>query len=200
MNKLPVLYSFRRCPYAIRARFALMLANKQVELREVNLKDKPNELIHASPKATVPVLVLCSGEVIDESLDIVDYALPHQLSATLSTIYKELLAELKNTLTPAIIDIKYKGSTNFTPVHQYLERLNHLLSQNKYIASGELTKLDISIFPLIRQLYRINPEWFTDLGYHFVNRWLHSILDLPVFKSIMIKHPAWKPYQAAITL
>ena len=72
---LPLLYSFRRCPYAMRARLALWGTHVNLELREVVLRDKPPSLLAFSPKATVPVLVLPDGEVIDESLDVMLWAL-----------------------------------------------------------------------------------------------------------------------------
>ena len=72
MTGLPILYSFRRCPYAMRARLAIASAAQQVELREVVLRDKPEEMLAASPKATVPVLVLADGSVLEESRDIMD--------------------------------------------------------------------------------------------------------------------------------
>lgn len=77
-DTMPVLYSFRRCPYAMRARLAIAASGQQCELREVVLRDKPPELIAASPKATVPVLVLPDGKVIDQSLDIMRWALSRQ--------------------------------------------------------------------------------------------------------------------------
>src|SRR3546814_10088370 len=82
MPQRPILYSFRRCPYAIRARLALLVSRQTVELREVVLSDKPDALREASPKATVPVLILSDGQVVDQSLDIMHWALGRDRKST----------------------------------------------------------------------------------------------------------------------
>ena len=186
---LPQLYSFRRCPYAMRARLALYGSGMEVELREVVLRDKPVELQELSPKATVPVLVTVEGQVIDESLDIMLWALGQ------SDPEKWLLqgTELKKAI--ALIDQNdgefkhwldhYKYADRFPeyPASYYREQaemfiaqLEQKLTSQRYLMADRLSVADVAIFPFIRQFAHVDILWFDQAPYPKVQSWLASLM------------------------
>ena len=202
----PVLYSFRRCPYAIRARLALRVSAVQVVLREVVLADKPESLRSYSTKATVPVLVVDDLEVIDESLDIMMWALQqHDPQGWLLTDDK-LIAESKRLITTNDIEFKpwldrYKYADRFPeyPMTYYrdqaevfLSRLEELLARAPFLLGEASTLADMAIFPFIRQLANTDKQWFENSSYPCLQAWLETLLQLPLFTSVMDKYPQWK--------
>lgn len=203
MNKpLPYLYSFRRCPYAIRARLGILFANLEVELREVSLKDKPEEMLKISPKGTVPVLDL-GAQVIDESLDIIKWAL-HQsdssnlLKTDLPKAY-ELIKENDNEFKYWLD--RYKYFVRFPEQTQaeylikcevFLQKLEKLLTNNKYLMGEHITIADIAIMPFLRQFSSVDKNIFHELPYPFLQDWLKLWLDKPQFKTVMVKYKPWK--------
>jgi len=199
MNQLPILYSFRRCPYAMRARLALTIAKMPVIIREIDLKNKATEFLEISPKATVPVLLLPSGKIIDESLDIVDYAIPEdthreQRLALLAQLHKETIPALmryKYHERYEDVDIAYEQSV----ICQFFEVLNTLLSESTYLFEDTIGKEDIVILPFVRQIYKIDAQWFDALKYLHVKKWLHAFLDSELHSHIMRKFPVWAPGQ-----
>lgn len=201
---LPILYSFRRCPYAMRARMGLKLAGIDWEHREVDLKNKPQAMLDISPKGTVPVLLLEDGTVIDESLDVLIWALEPTRKAGVHSLEREEMLGLiheNDTDFKSNLD-RYKYPTRFSDVTdpeyhkdkavKFLESLDEHLKQSKYLFSEEITFADIAIFPFIRQFSRVNEEWFTSLPLLALKRWLGELVQSALFKSIMEKFPVWK--------
>ena len=211
-RKYPILYTFRRCPYAMRARLAIKASGVIVEIREVKLKNKPEELLNISPKATVPVLYISSKKIIDESLDIMKWAL--EINDPLKLLEQEKLnkIEVHNTLNKLENDFKqnldrYKYSSRFDQPNPELYRdknlkilneFNNLLQHNKGIYSSHLSLLDYAIFPFIRQFRNVNSVWFDSLELKFLKSWLYELIDSDEFSSIMKKNLIWEPNQKPI--
>ena len=210
--KYPILYTFRRCPYAIRARFAISSSKIIVEIREIKLQEKPLEFLKLSPKGTVPVLITNSGEVLEESLDIIYWALnkndPHKWLAK-GTLENQdiikLLDDLENKFKPNLD--KYKYPSRFSGVDQYLHRdknlcflkkLNSYLENNKSLNCEHLSLLDYAIFPFVRQFRNVDQEWFDKLNFIFLNKWINQIIDSKDFSSIMKKFKKWEPNDVPI--
>lgn len=206
MNKhqLPIFYSFRRCPYAIRARLAIKASGIAVELREVVLAEKPDELLYISPKATVPVLQLTDGKVIDESVDIMQWALQKNdpqyfLSADVNEINN--LIGINDNDFKQNLD-RYKYADRF-PEHSceyyreqcegFLQQLEYRLSNSLYLISNEISMADIAIFPFIRQFAFVDKRWFDESEYKKLNEWLTKMLESELFNEVMIKYPQWQP-------
>lgn len=196
----PILYTFRRCPYAIRARMALAYANIEVESCEVDLKNKPDGLLMVSSKATVPVLVFDNGRVLDESLDIMEWALeqadPRNWSCLeRKSVWKALIYEYDTSFKSILDNYKYpqkseKKNREFyrNEAKLYLEKLNSLLKQNHYLITDHITIADIAIFPFIRQFYLVDIEWFNANDYTFLQRWLDYFLTSTLFARVMTKN------------
>ena len=211
-KKYPILYTFRRCPYAMRARLAIKASGVIVEIREVKLKNKPEELLNISPKATVPVLYISSKKIIEESLDIMKWAL--EINDPLKLLKQEKLnrIEVHNTLNKLENDFKqnldrYKYSSRFDQPNPELYRdknlkilneFNNLLQHNKGIYSSHLSLLDYAIFPFIRQFRNVNSVWFDSLELKFLKSWLYELIDSDEFSSIMKKNLIWEPNQKPI--
>lgn len=201
MSKLPILYSFRRCPYAMRARLALYASGITCELREVVLRDKPDEMLEISPKATVPVLHLQDGKVIDESRDIMIWALeqndPNDWSKYVEQMkelvkindfeFKQHLDKYKySSRNPELSKEQHRENGNF-----FLNLLNEKLKQDKFLAGNDHTIIDLSVFPFIRQFAFVDKDYFDLLPYHHLQKWLEWHLECDLFKSIMTKYPKW---------
>ena len=205
--KYPILYTFRRCPYAMRARFAIRSSQIIVEVREIKLQEKPSEFLKLSPKGTVPVLITNSGEVLEESLDIINWVLnkndPDKWLANgklESHEITKLLDDLESKFKPNLD--KYKYPNRFSGFDQFLyrdknlcflEKLNSYLKNNKYLNCEHLTFLDYAVFPFIRQFRNIDQEWFDKLNFSLLNNWLNQIIDSEDFSSIMKKFKKWEP-------
>ncbi|MDP6199076.1 MAG: glutathione S-transferase, partial [Porticoccaceae bacterium] len=200
----PVLYSFRRCPYAMRARMTLLYASITVEIREVFLGNKPQALLEVSSKETVPVL-LCDGQVLDESLDIMLWALrrsdPQQwLRADLQDTTLALVAENDGSFKTALDQYKYwdrfpAESQQYYRLQgeRFLSKLDQLLQANQYLLADSPTLADIAIFPFIRQFAFVDKAWFDQSSYQHLRRWLHYFIESPLFAQAMHKYPAWQP-------
>jgi len=200
-----VLYSFRRCPYAMRARMALKYANIRVYLREVELRNKPATLLQYSPKGTVPVIIFPDGSVIDESRDIMLWALsindPEQwlpkqagLSEQINVLLDKNDFEFKANLD------KYKYSDRFPEKtaleyralgEQFLMLLEARLSQHWFLVSDTLSMADIGIFPFIRQFAQVDSVWFEQADYPYLQAWLDYFLRSDIFTGIMQKYTPW---------
>lgn len=203
MVVIPVLYSFRRCPYAMRARMALAAAEIPVALREVLLKEKPAELIAASPKATVPVLVLKNGIVIEESLEIMRWALdqndPLQWKPDEDALCYWVTrcdGEFKHWLD------RYKYADRHpenSPEHyrnsaeQFIRSLESALEASSWMGGPRQTLVDIAVFPFVRQFAAVDPTWWQTSPYPMTRRWLDHWLDTPLFSAVMKKFPRWTP-------
>jgi len=206
INKYPTLYSFRRCPYAMRARLALRLCKIECIIREISLKAKNTEFLRVSPKATVPVLVLPNGEVLEESLDIIYWSLeqndPSKLKVNNQLGRKtSKLIELFDTEFKFHLD-RYKYSSRYniqnSQVHrdkarEILVQINTMLEGKSYIGGKNISCLDISILPFVRQFRIADMKWFdNNLGLDNVNKWLNIFLNSDLLASIMTKYRVWE--------
>ena len=198
---LPILYSYRRCPYAIRARMALRYANIVVETREIHLRDKPQHMLACSPKGTVPVLVLESGEVIDESLEIMQWALSQHDPAGWQEDEEASLALIQQNDGPfkAALD-RYKYAIRFPeqPAEAYraqgeafLALLEQRLTLQDFLLGSEIRLADVAIFPFIRQFSMVDVDWFASVPYPAVRAWLNQWLSREVFTGVMQKQTVW---------
>ncbi|MEP0391598.1 MAG: glutathione S-transferase [Erythrobacter sp.] len=203
MSALPVLYSFRRCPYAMRARMALWAAGVTVELREVKLANKPPELIEASTKATVPVLDLGRGTIVDESIAVMRWALRQSdPEGWIAGDDAELLAEadgpFKHHLDRYKYPNRYESEPGFGPVdHQaeglaILKRWDARLSKQGQLCRETRSLADIALFPFIRQFANHNRDWFDAQDLPHLHPWLAAHLSSPLFASIMPKFAPWQ--------
>jgi len=200
----PILYSFRRCPYAMRARLAIMISGVECELREILLKDKPASMLAASPKGTVPVLV-DGNSIIDESLDIAVWALnQHDPDNWLShSIDHDLIDKADNQFKAQLDRYKYASrypeyseQEYFEQAQWYLEDLEHVLIENEnlhrpFLVTPNMTLLDAMIFPFIRQFAGVDRARFDALPLPKLHRWLNASVESSLFTSIMQKYPVW---------
>jgi len=201
---LPILYSFRRCPYAMRARMALILASKQCELREILLKNKPDHMLEISPKGTVPVLQL-PDKVLDESLDIISWAMVsnldnvHVFSKTEETLYMELVHLFDTKFKHHLDRYKYSSRYGADPrEHQeeckiILENLDAKINPSPWVFGPQVSLLDISILPFIRQCKIANPEWFDAQQFKKVIGLLDYFEQDNLFIQAMQKYELWDP-------
>jgi len=203
--KYPILYSFIRCPYAMRARMALKLTNTKCEIREVRLNNKPKQMIDKSPKGTVPVLVL-EKEVIDESNDIIEWALSS------NNIFDGNIDHDQIDLTNNLIELfdskfkynldRYKYATRYENINkdkhkkeclEILINLENLISNEGWILGSKINKLDISILPFIRQFRIADIEWFDKQNkIKGIQKILFNFLDSNLFKEVMYKYDVWE--------
>ena len=201
----PILYSFIRCPYAMRARMALKLTNTKCEIREVRLNNKPKQMIDKSPKGTVPVLVL-QKEVIDESNDIIEWALSS------NNIFDGNIDHDQIDLTNNLIELfdskfkynldRYKYATWYENINkdkhkkeclEILINLENVISNKKWILGSKINKLDISILPFIRQFRIADIEWFDKQNkIKGIQKILFNFLDSNLFKEVMYKYDVWE--------
>ena len=203
--KTPILYSFKRCPYAMRARMALKLANIECELREVKLSKKPDHMLEVSPKGTVPVLIL-EDKVIDESIEIVNWVL------SLNNIFEGNISNQQTLQTENLIKIfdskfkyhldRYKYSTRYENVNTEEDRseclkilieIENLISKEEWFFGKKINKLDISILPFIRQFRIADEQWFDEqLSISRIQKVLFNFLDSDLFQDIMFKYEVWE--------
>ena len=184
---LPILYSFRRCPYAMRARMSLIRSRFEVEHREVILRDRPEHMMEISPKGTVPVLLLPDGTVIEESLEIMEHVLPWTLSEHERNWVNRNDEEFKYHLD------RYKYPNRYDDADELYHReeaCKFIESLEKEIPEGNLSD---AIFPFVRQFANHNREWFNNQNWPNVHQWLDSNLNSEEFSKCMIKHDQWIP-------
>jgi len=211
-GEMPILYSFRRCPYAMRARMAIAVSGQTCALREIVLRNKPPEMIKASPKSTVPVLVLPDDpddpddRVIEESLEIMHWALgrndPEGWLAPLSDDRKDIDALIAENDGPFKEHLdRYKYPTryeNADPLHHraqgiaFLEKLEARLLKAAFLCGNEFTLADAAISPFIRQFANNDRKWFDALDMPGVQRWLQCVLESDCFLRVMEKYPVWE--------
>jgi glutathione S-transferase len=189
---------------------ALIYSGIQVELREVKLSDMPDSMLQMSPKATVPVLALKDGLVIDESLDVMQWSLsqsdPEQW-LDIDEASKQLIRRNDEEFKP-LLDC-YKYADRHPELSQlehraragvFLSELNQLLSQRPFLSDGQCRLTDVAIFPFIRQFAGVDAAWFERCEYAAVKNWLNSMLDNDLFQRAMQKNPFWKPGDKTIYL
>lgn len=202
---LPVLYSFRRCPYAMRARLAIVISGSVCELREVVLRDKPQALLEASPKATVPVLIDADGAVIDQSLGIMMWALRRNdpgnwlgqanLDAMLALI-NECDQDFKRDLDRFKYPQRYPGAVagqHRDHAAEWLFELNGRLREQPYLFGESISLADAAIMPFVRQFAATDRDWFGRQPWPALQQWLEAWLQGRLFESVMIRVPAWHP-------
>ena len=186
----------------MRARMALKYADIAVEIREIELRNKPAHMLKLSPKATVPVLILNDGKVIEQSLDIMLWALQQQdndgwLNAD-SALTQQLIAENDSSFKQALD--KYKYATRFPEQSAqayraqgevFLQKLENLLSQSRFLLGNQISLADIAIFPFIRQFSGVDAVWYESAPYPRLKAWLNTLIESELFISIMKKQPAY---------
>ena len=195
-----ILYSFRRCPYAMRARMAIASSGMQVILREISLRDKPQSLLDISSKATVPVLLTPEEMVIDESLDIMLWALRQSdPSAWLNNINYALIENNDGPFKQWLDRYKYadrypEQSQQFyrQQGEQTLLMLEHALADSAFLSGNTVTLTDIAIFPFIRQFVSVEQGWFEHASYPNTRQWLDYLLASELFQKTMHKYSPWK--------
>jgi len=203
---LPILYSLQNCPYAMRARLALYKSGQEVAIREVKLDNKPASLLDASAKGTVPVLVLPTLAVIDESLDVMLWALgqsdPDNLmldsndakKQQMLSLIKRFDTEFKPRLEQYKCAKRYQEDNLAQCRHaceSYLLELEQRLSQHAFVFSHQESLVDIAILPFVRQFSRVERQWYRQQPYPNLKQWLNNYLQSRMFSKAMTKHPVW---------
>jgi glutathione S-transferase len=213
---LPILYSFRRCPYAIRARMALKYAGVQVELREILLQEKPPQLLAVSTKGTVPVLVLPDGSVLDESYDVMrwvlgindpDYWWDPILASEVDALIEQNDFSFKGHLdhykyadrySQDAQDSQYPQNPQHTmeyyrtQAEDFLQILEARLTTTRFLLGEKISIADVGIFPFIRQFAFVDKNWFDQVPCPNLQNWLAYFLNSELFLSVMTKYPVWQ--------
>ena len=210
-----VLYSFRRCPYAMRARLAIQASGFQCELREIVLRDKAPELLAASPKATVPVLVLPDGRVLEQSLEIMAYVLGesdpcHWLPDERNAPGVNVLIDENDGAFKTHLD-RTKYANRFMAIGEqvdvnaerlgamsFIQTLDHILSEQPFLGGDKANLADMAILPFVRQFAHIDIAWFRAQPVDHAIGWLDAFLNSDQFKSIMSKYQKWQEGQPPI--
>lgn len=203
---LPILYSLRNCPYAIRARLAIYASGQQVHLRDLVLSNKPAEMLILSPKGTVPVLITPENTVIDESLLIMQWvfsqtdpdnylqkANPNSLTNMLLLI-EVFDNEFKGYLEKYRCAKRYHETSLIEDRHKcehYLTGLEERLCQHQYLMSDKPSLADLALMPFIRQFARVERQWYLQSPYPKLRQWLNSYLQSKMFSKIMTQNPMW---------
>ncbi|GAB1621010.1 glutathione S-transferase [Agarivorans albus] len=221
MSTLPILYSLQNCPYAMRARLAILLAGQAVHLRPIVMKNKPEEMLALSPKGTVPVLVLADTpnaeatqyQVIDESLDIMLWALRRNdpndlLYSARGDALDEMLQVIEHNDQQFKPDLeRYKDAKRYH--HQDLEAcrlkcepfvqdLEQRLTKHRFLMGDKPSLLDYALLPFIRQFSKVNRQLYLNGPYTHLQAWLNLHLQSRLFSKAMFKHPLWLDTQQDI--
>jgi len=203
---LPILYSLRQCPYAMRARLGVLLSKQPVMLRDIVMKNIPGEMLAISPKGTVPVLLLDDSSVIDESIDIMIWALKkndpnnllyHQQPTTLA----EMLALIKQNDNEFVDALnKYKAASRYHDTTEmscrqqcepFISQLEQRLTRHDFFMGNAPSLADYAILPFIRQFSRVDRKWYLQAPYPNLQRWLEKQYQNPLFSKAMTKYPQW---------
>jgi glutathione S-transferase len=216
---LPILYSLQNCPYAMRARLAILLSQQSVQIRAITMKDKPSEMLLASPKGTVPVLVISNqnidDQVVDESLDVMLWALNRNDP-------ENLLHKHDEKALPKMLKIIEENDTEFKPnlekykrakrfhgddeascrleCEPFVQALEQRLSQHKFLMGAKPSLLDYALLPFIRQFSRVNKAEFAHERYANLRHWLSYHLQSRLFSRAMFKYPLWLESQEECVL
>jgi len=207
---LPILYSLRNCPYAMRARVAIYYAKQKVALRDLVLSNKPAEMLAVSPKGTVPVLVLdnelAQPKVIDESLDVMLWALgqsdpddflhcesPHLLAEMLSLI-SQFDNEFKKCFDKYQCAKRYHEDSlenDRAACEKYILALEERLQRNDFLMSNKASLADIALLPFIRKFSKVERQWYLQSPYPKLRTWLNNYLQSRMFSKVMSQYPLW---------
>ena len=203
----PILFSFRRCPYAIRARLALAVSGTRCQVREVMLRATPAALLAASAKGTVPVLVLPDGEVVDESLDIMRWALAkHDPEAWLARDDVPLVEANDGCFKRALDGYKYPERHALDPLEcrerglSFLIELEDRLSTGSQLGGSTRGFADAAIMPFVRQFAAVDREWFDGQALPRLRTWLDDHLASDLFQAIMMRVAPWSPENSPMFL
>lgn len=200
----PILYSFRRCPYAMRARMAIAKSGVKCEMREVDLKNKPQAMLDISPKGTVPVILLPEGRVLDQSLDIMNWALAHKdpegwLQHSQEEVNK-LIQINDHEFMQAIKMYKYPERFEGGSARQgretgmeFLKNLELRVAAKGFVVGDSPSLADIALFPFVRQFAMVDWGWFEECGLRRLKIWLHYFIDSKLFEVVMEKYSPWQP-------
>ncbi len=206
MTTLPILYSFRRCPYAMRARMAMLVSGQRCEIREVKLSAKPPELAAASAKATVPVLCLPDGRTLDESLDIMRWALGRaDPEAWLDRDDPMVIAANDGPFKHHLDRYKYpERHGSDATLHRaeglaLLDELEQRLADRPYLCGARRGLADIALFPFVRQFAEVDRPWFDAQPLPATRHWLAGLIGSDLFVAIMVRLAPWKTGDAPIT-
>lgn len=190
-----LLYSYRRCPYAMRARMALKQANIPCQIIEISLKEKPAEMLAYSPKGTVPVLVTEDKTILDESLDIMTWALSQHDPDHWLDYQTDLIAQNDGWFKQALDRYKYPArypdedcSKSRENVYNFFKILDAHFQDKLFLNANHPTIDDIAIFPFIRQAAHTDKHWFLTTPFNKLQAWLDNCLNLPVFIDVMHKN------------
>ena len=196
-TELPVLYSFRRCPYAMRARMAIVRTNYLCENREVVLRDRPPHMMKISPKGTVPVLQLVDGTVIEESLDI----MKHVSNWDLSEIEQHWVDRNDNEFKFHLDRYKYPNRyENIDSLEQRELAKKYLDDLDRFLVSDEITlQLSDALFPFVRQFANHDRTWFDNQNWANLHEWLTENLESEEFSVCMKKYPQWHEGDDVVT-
>ncbi|PRD49670.1 glutathione S-transferase [Phyllobacterium myrsinacearum] len=199
-HALPVLYTFRRCPYAMRARLAIQAAHQLCELREIVLRDKAPEFLGVSPSGTVPMLLLPDGTVIDESLDIMRWALTrHDPEHWLEVDDGGWIARNDGPFKRSLD--RYKYPTRFDKTDPLAERekavaildeYEERLAWSRCLFRATPSLADMAILPFVRQFASVDADWWSGLARPHVKRWLGEFVSSGRFDAVMLKYPKWQ--------
>lgn len=205
VEEYPILYTFRRCPHAIKARMALHYSSITYELREISLKNKPNIMYEIIDNPTVPLLVFNNGYYLNESNTIVEYALNYNDPENFRYYDKESGIDQYGFINGFIPKLqiavtKYKyfeqyGITQPTAIKElfkYLDDIEKILSKYNFIMGYEMSYIDIILFPYIRQAKVNNRDFFSLWPFPKIQAWVLHIEGLSFFQSSMIKYSAWE--------
>ena len=208
MTDTLILWSFRRCPYAMRARLAIQASQLHVELREIVLRNKPDAFLAASPSATVPCLQL-QDRIIDESRDIMNWALEKSdpegwldMPDVGQTLIDICEGPFKNALDHTKYAVRYPDldpSKEREAAMTFLRDLNSQLAGQPYLFGAKPRLADMAILPFVRQFAHIDRNWFYDQGLNDLNRWLDAFKNSDRFSAIMQKYSPWQPGQDAVS-
>ncbi|MFP2874256.1 glutathione S-transferase [Acetobacter tropicalis] len=207
MSTAPILYSFRRCPYAMRARLALVASQTECVVREIRLAAKPEAMLAASPKGTVPVLVQPDSTVLEESLDIMRWALSQADPSHWLEGVKPQLIEQNDTAFKYHLD-RYKYATRYGSDPAYhqaeavriLRNLENILSVEEFLQGNHFGLTDAAIAPFVRQFAATDPAWFQALPLPAVQNWLNRFLTSRLFEQVMVRYAPWHPEDAPVWL
>ncbi|QCU91084.1 glutathione S-transferase [Thiomicrorhabdus sediminis] len=210
----PVLYSYRRCPYAMRARLAIYFSALRIEQREIVFWDKPEPMLIASPKATVPVLVLPNNDVIDESRDIMLWALQSAGRNEFTFADNPILAKevsdwidvCDNQFKPWLDKYKYADRHPEFSAEYYrqqgcflLDRIEQKLAAYQLppeevagLVNNQMSMADMATVTFIRQFANVDKAWFTQTDYPFLKMWLNGWLNSEAFQAVMKNRPVWQ--------
>ena len=194
---IPTLYSFRRCPYAIRARLVLNFCKINYHLVEINLKNKSKEFVDLSPKATVPVLKIHENKIIEESLDIMLWASKKYTNKPLCYNLSEqinLIQTTENKFKPFLDKFKYGDKNKKIKKLYYrflseffLKNLQKKLIKHKFLISNDISIVDFAIFPFVRQFYNSDKSYFGNPKFKYLTKWLEYFINSVMFKTVMKK-------------